>query len=467
MSSPRAVLVDDDPQQLLEASEAIREAGFDLQTFTDAKSMLDFLDGEHQFIDLFVLDRKLPMKDGETKSDELGDALFERVKSEYPDARILVFSGYTDFDHAQALMEGVGFLFDQGGVQINRVTVMKKSQFDRFERHLAELRAVLRAFEMIEVIPESALDMVEKRVLRRVGYFYGGTALRARELAGGLTSAKVWMCEITTPNGPIGTVVAKQGKTFPAPGGLQDLLPREYIARRVETISGLMDGKVISILQIAGQTPVPLMDLIGTDDLLASEQMDKLAARLDSVERSPQTSLQLAQIVSQIEPWEDVVRRLEQFGIPAPPGDLWVTTSSVMTHGDLHAGNVLICENDPVLIDSDGNLFAAALVDPLTMLMSILAHPHSKLAIEKWPTPEQIESDFGESGFGAESAAPVWFATLHRWIDARSSSPREFWSVALAYAGRQLQFDDVLANEVVRERVIAIGAKASAFLRDN
>lgn len=209
------------------------------------------------------------------------------------------------------------------------------------------------------------------------------------------------------------------------------------------------------------------MDLIGIDDSVASAQMDKLAARLDSVHRGPQTSLQLATIVSQIEPWDDVVRRLEQFDIPAPPADLWVTTRSVMTHGDLHAGNVLICEDEPVLIDSDGNLFAAAFVDPLTMMMSILAHPHSKIALDAWPTPDQIDNGFGEAGFGAESAAPAWFASLNRWTEARTSSPREFWSVALAYAGRQLQFPDVIANDVVRERVIAIGTKASAYLRDN
>jgi hypothetical protein len=207
------------------------------------------------------------------------------------------------------------------------------------------------------------------------------------------------------------------------------------------------------------------MDLIVADDGAAARHLEALTASLDSIARSAQTSLFLADIVSQVEPWSDVTERLERFGIPAPSGDLWVTTSSVMTHGDLHAGNVLICDDSPVLIDSDGNRFAAALVDPVTMMMSILVHPFSKLASDTWPSVEDIQRDFGSHAFGVDSPAPAWFDSLQRWIDSRSSSPREFWGVALAYVGRQLQFEDVLANEVTLSRVVAMGQKASEMLR--
>lgn len=466
MSEPRAILVDDDPQQLLEASGAISEAGFSVQTFEDVQSALAFIDGPIEFVDLFVLDRKLPMKIGETKADELGDALFEAVSMRYPNARILIFSGYTDFDHAQKAVAGSGFVIERDGFALDRVTVLRKTQFDKFEEHLSALREAIRTLDDIylRVDLPSVIDDVDKRVLRRVGAHYSAAAVKAKMLAGGLTDAKVWQCDITTPDGAVARIVAKQSRKSTQPGGLQDLLGRELIARKVDAVVGLMGGFSVSILQLAGTDPMPLLNMISSHDNVAASHVTTIATALDAVHKSPATMKRLKDLVTPFIEWSALEKRLNRYGVAIPSGELWVDTTTILSHGDLHAANILVCDGDPVLIDSDGNLFASSLADPATLLISTLVHPDSPIRGDPWPSVSQIEARFGESTFGDESPCPEWFAAIQTWIVSRQESEREFWAMILAFAARQLGFGDVQQSSVVLPRVLALVRKASGKL---
>lgn len=456
MSNPRAVLVDDDKQQLEEVSSTIVDAGYDLITFESVEEALNFLDAADTLIDLFVLDRKLPMRSGEKAVDELGDELFRTVTARHPDARVIVFSGYTDFDHAQESMEGTGFVFDDGDVRINRVSVVRKSQFDKFERLVGELRDVITRFEMIEVSGTGAIGEHQKRILRRIAYHYRASAISAQPLAGGLTDAAVWRCEVASPSGPIAAVVAKVSESIPSAGGLQDLLPRDSIARRVEVIRGLMGGSIVSILQLAGTSTASLMSLIGSKDLEAAQVVQSLRRCLDVLERSPARSIPLRELVGQILDWDVFEQELVAIGLSAPSPELWVTTSTVMSHTDLHAANVLVCDGSPVLIDSDENKFSSALRDPAVLLMSSWIHPDSPFCSSDWPTPEGIAEHFGDPSFAWGSLSPAWCASVLDWMDERSVSRREYWAVVLAYGARQLRFENVRSSEGLNARVVAL-----------
>lgn len=466
MPKPCAVLVDDDPQQLAEASSTLIEAGYDLITFESMETALPFVEDSDRLIDLFVLDRKLPMRAGENAVDEIGDELFSIVTSTHPDSRVIVFSGYTDFDHVQKTMEGAGFVFQNGDVHIDRVSVLRKSQFDKFEFLIEELQEVIAGFELIEVTVSGDIDTNQKRVLRRIAHHYGASAVSAEPLAGGLTGAPVWRCELASPNGPIADVVAKVGEAIPAAGGLQDLLAKDAIARRVDVISGLMGGAVVAILQLAGAHPTSLMQLIGHQDREAARLTEVLREHLDSLEHSPPRSMPLHTIVGQFMAWERFADELSTLDLSTPSPELWVTTSSVMSHTDLHASNVLICENLPVIIDSDENGFSTPLRDPVVLMMSSWVHPDSPFVGADWPSVDDIGERFGDRVFARGSLSPAWYEAVSDWMDARSSSPREYWAVVLAYGARQLRFENVRTHASLRARVEALVVLAHRRLEE-
>ncbi|WP_457966852.1 response regulator [Arthrobacter sp. D1-29] len=466
MANPCAILVDDDRQQLAEASSTIADAGYELITFESVEKALAFVEETDQLIDLFVLDRKLPMRAGENAVDELGDELFRIVTSTHPDSRVIVFSGYTDFDHAQETMEGAGFVFQKGDVRIDRVSVLRKSQFDKFERLIKDLREVIAGFDLVEVTVNGAIDARQRRVLRRIAHHYGASSISAKPLAGGLTGAPVWRCELVSPSGPIADVVAKVGGAIPAAGGLQDLLAKDAIARRVDVIGGLMGGSIVAILQLAGTSPISLMRLIGSHDMEAARITEVLRASLDALEQSPARTVPLRDIIGQIIAWENFVRELSVLGLSPPTPQLWVTTSSVMSHTDLHAANILVCGDLPVIIDSDENEFSSSLRDPVVLMMSSWVHPDSPFLGEDWPSVDDISERFGEASFARGSLSPAWYATILSWMDSRSASAREYWSVVLAYGVRQLRFENVRTNPDLKARVEAVVSLAHRRLEE-
>lgn len=454
MANPIAVLVDDDPQQLEEASSSIRSAGYAVTTLTTVEDALAFVDETDQLVDLFVLDRKLPMRPGDRPVDELGDGLFRLVSQAHPDARIIVFSGYTDFEHLQATVEGGGFVYQHGSVAIDRVSVLRKNQFDMFEGMLETLRNAIGQFERIEVSTNEALSPRYRRILQRVAHHHDASSITAEPLAGGLTGAPVWRCQLVTPAGPIADIVAKVGTGGATSGGLQDLLAKESIARRVDVIRGLMGGATVTLLQLAGASAISLMSLLGTNDIEAAKVTAALIDNLDSIDRGQARPVALADLVEQILPWSDLVTELAVLGLHAPKKDLWVTTSLVMSHTDLHASNVLVCDSAPVIIDSDDNAFASALRDPIVLLLSSWVHPDSPFVGVDWPSASDIES-IDDSSFSRGSLAPAWYSTLAQWIENRTSSKREYWAVILAYSVRQLRFENVRNDEALGERVRA------------
>lgn len=466
MTNPRAVLVDDDPQQLAEASSTIIDAGFELTSFESVEDALDFIENTEELIDLFVLDRKLPMRVGEKAVDELGDELFRIVTTSHPDSRVIVFSGYTDFDHAQESMEGSGLVFQDEEVRVDRVSVLRKSQFNKFERFIRDLREIIARFDLIELTVSGTIDLRQKRVLRRIAYHYGATAISAAPLAGGLTGAAVWRCDIAGPTGFIAVIVAKVGESVPAAGGLQDLLPKDCIARRVEIIRGLMGGSIISILQLAGSSTKSLMSLIGSDDFKAAGIIKSLRESLDGLEQSAPRTVPLRDIVGQFLDWNDFDRELVSIGVTTPSPELWVTTSTVMSHTDLHAANILVCDDLPVIIDSDENEFSSSLRDPAVLLMSSWVHPDSPFLGSEWPSEEDISERFGDSAFARGSLSPAWCASVLSWMDDRSASAREYWSVILAYGARQLRFDNVRSKPELKAKVSALVTLAQRRLEE-
>jgi|GEM_PF-3010364 len=466
MANPIAVLVEDDPEQAEISKGVLETAGFRVQTFNSVAPARVYLSTSSALIDLVVLDRRLPVKAGEPATDEFGDELLKEVRSNHPDARLIVFTGFATVRHIQESLQGGGQLPTQGSQPIDRVTVLEKDQSLEFKEHVVQFRKLLQSLDDIEIITpcgSDSLNELDKRVLRRLAYDYRGVSIDVESLGGGLTDASVWRCEVNRSEGRVATVVAKRVKSPGSPGGLPELLPRANTTATVRTLSGLMAGKYINVLQIAGESPYPLMDIIAEQPARAVELARPVWDALRGVSAQRRT-LTVAEICEPLIVWESLSSLLDRYGISVPAGSLTVTTQVGPRHGDLHPGNVLIDNGRAVLIDFDSEAFAAGALDPITMLISTLVHPASPIRGAAWPVVSEIESAFATGDFGRGHPCELWFRGVHNWISECRTSEREYWALVLAYAGRQVQYQDVLNDREIVDRVIAIAKRAADTL---
>ncbi len=262
MTDPVAVLVEDDPQQFEISKSILRDARFNVQAFDSIAPALDYLHASDELIDLFVLDRRLPVRSGEPATDELGDELLREIRERFTDSRLIVFTGYADVRHVQASLQGGGLLLSSAGERIDRITVLEKDQSLEFKKAVQEFRDLLQKFDDIELSASGGSDSLgylEKRVLRRLAFSYEAISLSAVSLGGGLTDAAVWRCDLTRQEGHVATIVAKRVKKPSSLGGLSELLPRVTTTCTIATIDGLIGGNYINVLQVAGDNPYSLM----------------------------------------------------------------------------------------------------------------------------------------------------------------------------------------------------------------
>jgi len=468
MAEPIAVLVEDDPEQSEFSSNILSELGFDVRAFGCIADALDYLKENTELIDLFVLDRRLPVNPGELVSDEFGDELLRTVRSRFTDARIIVFTGFATISHVQQSLEGSGQLPTQDRPAIDRVTVLEKSQSIEFKEQASAFRGLVQSFDNIEVKTTDTactLSYREKRAIRRLAYEYRADSASVTPLSGGLTGDPIWLCNLSRAEGLFATLVAKRLRTLPVRGGLMELLPRVNTAATLSTLSGMMGGTYLTLLQLAGKDAFPLMRLIESNPDEAVRIARPLWAALHGIANDEKV-LPVAQICTPLIAWERLTELLKPYGISIPPGTLTATVKMGLRHGDFHPLNVLVDGEHAVLIDYDGPVIASGVLDPLTMMVSTLVHPASPIRADKWPAPSEIGTSFGELEFGAGHAQAAWFHGVTSWFQQCRTSDREGWAMMLAKAGRQLEYPNVTCDAEIVGRVIAIARRAASALAE-
>lgn len=462
MAEPLAVLVEDDPEQAKVSSNIISEAGFLVKTFSSISPALQYLQSTQDPIDLFALDRRLPVNAGEPATDELGDELLKEVRDKFPDARLIVFTGFATIRHVQDSLQGSGQLPTQDEARIDRISVLEKDQSLEFKQHVESFHNLLQTLENIEVRlsdSDQILTELDKRVLRRVAFEYQANSVTATSLTGGLTGAAVWKCQLRTPEGPFVTVIAKETKKGAAPSGLPNMLPPGYATPTVATLSGLIGGRRVSVLQLAGAQPESLMVFVARDPQDAVRHVEPIMEALDAIQDVEQV-LSLCDISRPLITWDVLTELLEREGVRVPAGSLMATAKVGMRHCDLHPANFLVDDNHAILIDCDSSEFGTGLIDPITLLLSTLVHPDSPLRGDSWPSVSEIHRAFGKPDFARGHSHEVWFSAVSRWALKRYASEREFWGVTLAYAGRQFRWDTVVGEAAIKDRLLALITKS-------
>lgn len=467
MTRPIALVVDDDPQQTQEVEQSLDEAGFEVIIKSNAEAALQFAAaGGLASIDLCVLDRKLPSGRNDQPADGVGDDLFQRLSSQLESVRVIVFSGFTNFEHAQLIAASGGQILPQTDYATARITVLKKSQFEIFDKQVRDYMEILARLDDIELETDSDPSPPEKRMLRRIGFRYGASTVRAQRLTGGLTSASVWRCDMYGDGTHLSRVVAKSGSKYVPAGGLQELLPPGTVAARTGIVDDLTGGTKVSLMQVAGDDIRSLLSMVEDDPGAAANALDRVAEDFDGLDRTPRR-VSLAELVAPLIDWSDAQALVPPHGIALPSGSMWVSSSYMYSHGDLHPGNVLVSTEGATVIDCDNQGVASALLDPITSLLSTGVHPDSPIRGSRWIHPTAIAETLGTKKFGSGLNSSVFLQHAMEWVGRRRTSSREFWGLAFGYASRQLRYPNLVAEPHILGIILAILRTSSEALRDD
>lgn len=466
MAKHLAILVEDDSEQAEVSRRVLVDAGFDVIAFPAASPALDLIRSDGFSADLFVLDRRLPVYAGEPDTDEVGDDLLGEVRSTFPDARIVVFTGFASIPHLQTTLSGNGQIPTPTGVMIDRISVLEKHQSIEFRDAVSSYRTLLQHLDDIEIIATpvgTEVDAQSSRVLRRVGLAYGATSMTVASLGGGLSSSRVWSCELRDAQAVAGSVIVKEVKKPDQLRGIAGLLPPSMAMSTIATLSGLMDGRSANVMQAAGSGSQTLMSSIEADPDHAIKLLVPVVDSLIGIPSST-TTKNLDVVISTFITYEDLTLALGQLELDPPSRTMQISLDSGWRHGDLHPANILIVNDRAALIDFDSECVGGACIDLVALLVSTLVHPDSPLRGKAWPGEDQVAAVFGTRDFGRDHPCHAWFAGIHQLREKVGGGQREFWATVLAYAARQLRYHDVRDDRETYRRVVALVRRAHAEL---
>jgi CheY-like chemotaxis protein len=454
-----AVLVEDEPDQARRSMELIGNNGFSVQHFSTFESVQIALAAGQisSETELFVLDRKLPENATDEARTEVGDALRELVLESFPDALVIVLSGFSDHEHVLQTLQSRGQLdahLDHPA--FDRVRVFKKRDLPEVGTYLGTISSWLQTVDDVELIVtdlERPLRPAEARIIKKLALNMRGVSLRAESLTGGLSGDLVFKVQVKNVLGiQTGSVLAKLGKKRPltVPSGLEANLPTPNVASRTSTIKGVCDGLYLSTYQLAvGASSESLFSLISSDDAQATQVIQLTTGILDQVLEVNSIRTPFSRLVAPLISWPKAEGAASVLGISLPAPTSWFPEVAAFQHGDLHAGNILIVDGAPFLIDFDSQTMGSRLLDPLTLLLGAFFHP---------------DSCYSQSGFVGEdieallrgerlSDFPGAVAEAAIWLRSRVDEERELWGLVLGYSLRNAGFEEIRANAEAMTRL--------------
>ncbi|MBF9316379.1 response regulator [Mycobacteroides chelonae] len=468
-----AIMVEDDQQQSYFNLEILNERGFEVAVFENYEDAVRGTDSVKRPVDIVVLDRRLPRTSTDEPADETGDELLDLLLNKFPDSPFVIFTGHTDVPHQQ-FTKGRGVVELGGyGDNVDRVFPFEKAQALEFAGYIDSLLVHLNRISDIDVTGASGSDessRLNRRILKRVARHYGGSSIDVAPLFGGLTDTPVWWCKIRDDEGRIiCSLVVKASLKLASgavAGGLHTVLPAPFVAASVAVVGGVCGGRTAQIMQLAGECPSSLLELIPTDDAKASTALRTIGEVMDASLQGAQVVRTIKELVEPLVDWSLACQLLEVEGIRCPRPSVRASATIVPQHGDLHPGNILLVNDNPIVIDFDSETIASRVLDPVTALLSPLFHRASPLREESWPSIEQCGQLWSDE-FLDGCPIPYWVQVCRQWIDGVSSGERENWAVVLGFAARQLKYDDVISSATAKGRAIALGRAAAEALKQD
>lgn len=468
----KAVLVEDDLETQIKITDILNRLGYDVRPFSDALSAREYAE-DSNIPDLIVLDRNIPYAVGGADSSKIGDELLDYMWAKYPDSAFIVFTGKADIEGIYHALRERGDLNLGYGLSIARVQHFTKHETLKFRAAALKIAEHFEKLDAVEVIAVTSDDL-ESRILKRVALQFQGESVTAKKLEDGSTSDQVWKCRVVAGLAPVADIVVKVRRKLAPIGSFQAMLPAStLVARSLVTLTGLMNGRVVTIYSSAGEVTGSLHDEIAIRPDRAAKFVGDLADGLKVIVEAHDHVERLEHLVTPYITWQDLVGRINALGLTPPSPSLPVTTRTYAQHGDLHPGNVLVCGEQAIIIDLDSQTLGSGLVDPVGLFWGAVFNKNSKIKDRPWPS-EALCDSFPDPTDKAgcqqlteslqDCAHSEWMLAAWGWLASRAASPREYWALTLAFAARQLEYRDIRESPLQRGRVDALIRRAVTAL---
>ncbi|WP_169744290.1 phosphotransferase [Knoellia aerolata] len=443
----------------------IESAGFAVAraySADDALARLAEVSAAEGIVDLVVLDRKLPATSGDRATEQTGDRLFEEIEAGYPDTPIIVLTGFSDEDFALLVLQRRNTLEIGLPDSVQRISHFKKRDALKFRESLRLIGGALWETENVAV--EGAPDAKAAiRVLKRVAQVFDGAVLRARPAGSGSSESSVWLCEVFATDGRwLTSVVVKIGShdSGRPSGGFMGSVPPANAAQPIHWVHGACGGFSGHVAPLAGPDAQSIAGVLQHDEPRAVEAVISAVEVLDQVPAAS-ANIRLASFVSPLIDWSRAEQVAIDHEISLPDPHLAIPSRHGCLHGDLHPGNVLLVSGRPVFIDFDRQRSGSLIYDAISLALGAFFNEFGPLR-DRPPTAEEVEQ------FLTGRADPsTWLGACSSTWPERGYGHRERWSALLAYALRQLKYDDNIDDTSLKDLAVQLARRASVVLNES
>lgn len=413
---------------------------------------------ESDFLDLVVLDLKIPTVDGALDAHpEHGHAVFGRILTAAPGTPVFVLTGSPAEDFFSELLKRKQEIDIWGeGRSTGTVLFRKKSDVDTSLEVLAPIARAIRGLADIEL--EAAgleLTEAEDRLLRIFTRKFGGVRCAAADVQTGLSGSRVIRMRVTGEQGTlVHDAVAKISSHADVrkEADCYDLhvkrLAAEATPRRLATLE-YGAHSLAGIFFGLAKGAESVFDVLREEASRGEECVVGVrGAMANWVKGVPQTRTAIGDVRRRLLRDKDLERVRNAFGLD------WVEefeSRQVQAcvgciHGDLHGGNIFVSAANAQLIDYGDVGDGAASLDPVTLELSLLFHPEGPGREVGWPSEVQALT-WGSVERYVQGCPFAGFVRESRtWAGCVAAGRREVAASAYSYLVRQLKYEDTDKN---------------------
>ncbi|MDG4676330.1 response regulator [Shinella sp. 838] len=464
----RILLVEDNVDFAASIEKAIR--GIDGCEVTWRHSRLGALTAiAEELFDVVILDRRIPTEDDFLDDhQDHGWAVFQAIAEQLPGTSVWFLTGTVDPDFPVDMLRDHGRRGDIHccGREDPIHQVFWKNRMNDCVAAVRSFRAEVQRTDQIHLEYVDApvnLRGEEMRLLRLFGRTHGGSRVEVRQLAGGLSGARVLRVTVFNAAGAAQiTSVARLGVFSEiavekakyhsevvrlAPGSFPQVTAEIALGAGsfASIFYGVVGAEVRSLFDILTNDPIAgaaVPAQVRADHAIwhGARQIERL--RVSTIRRSVVGDVVLQGLGEEL-------AGLDLGAVEA----IEVDAARCMQHGDLHCANVLFDDfARPMVIDYPEIGRSLASLDPVALELSTIFHTDAPDRAG-WPTENQAIGWTEIDLFCAGSPYEAYIRACRAWALGVAGSEQEVWAVGYSYALRQLKYrdtDKILARAIIR-----------------
>ena len=411
---------------------------------------------EQDFLDLIVLDLKIPTISGALDADsDYGHAVFHRIRLVAPGTPIFILTGSPAEDFIPALLEHQQQIdiWSEGRKRGN-ILFLNKYKANKFPERLGPIAIAIECLSDVELDRGGlTLSLSEDRLIRIFTKKFQGVRCAVSSLGRGLSGARIIRLRITDNQGvQVHNAVAKLA-------GLAEVRKEAHCYDHfMSRLGPALTPRNLGTLEFGAHTLAGIFFGLAEDfeesafDVVrdARERVSAVICNVEAatarwVAEVPETRRSIREYRQRVVNDQTFEELREIYGLE------WATdfekrkiqTRWACVHGDLNGCNILASvDSEIVLIDYSEVGEGPASLDPVTLELSLLFHPDAAGAAGAWPNTDQARAWGDLDNYLVGCPFPEFICECRRWAFQVAAGKRDIAASAYSYLLRQLKYDD-------------------------